>query len=177
MKLDKWMKKYKVRRVSISTVDLRQCYIQQTPNRDMSLFGGEFRVSSSPHAEICKLFFEKGEKWLKKNYKSTRYHELMKMIGKKKFPVRIVNTCKAMKKGYLRKGYKEDYMVFLSHTFAVSRYERSDVKDLSPEVFTGHHRAGALCALGKFKVKVVIAEDIDPGSCKTNGKIHIACVK
>jgi hypothetical protein len=179
MRLAKWLKKYGLKPLIFDTVDLRSCYMQQTPNRDQSvfIFKGEWDISmlNSPHTEICSLYYEKGKAWLKEHYLETRYFKLKKQLGKIEFPEKLPGLCDSIKRGYLSGDHKNDYIVVLKEPFAKSRYQRQ-VKNLVPEIFSGHHRVGALIASGQYNVPVMVAKDISPGLCFTNGKIHDACV-
>lgn len=131
----------------------------------------------SPHYKIFKLYFDNGSDWLKSNYKSTDYYEMCtKIFGKRDISVKkIISMCESIKKGYLRKGYEEEYPTILEKPFAFTRYNR-EVPMVKYEIFTGHHRIGALLALGVKRAKVIIGEDSKPSSCYSEGKIHNLCV-
>ena len=86
----------------------------------------------------------------------------------------------SLREGYLRRGYEEEYIVILNDPFISTRCGLKNIFTFSPEIFIGHHRAGALVALGKYMVKVVIAKDNKPGSCQCGGKIHdtyLRCIR
>jgi len=159
-----------------SDLDLRTCYWQNTPNKPVSsLFGDDRSMIISPHAEIAKLYYEQGEKAVRKQYKQTDYCKMKEYFGKgTKFPSKIVTLFDSVKKGYLRGKYKEEFIVVLMQSFAISRYGREE-EDLVPEVWSGHHRVGALLALGRYNVRVLIAKDNHPGEKFSQGKIHKWC--
>ena len=178
------LKKYGLEVKEIKVVDLRKCYMQQRPNApidNLLLDKGKVNslLSNSPHYEISCLYYKKGEKWLRKHYKETRYFTMMiKYFNKRNFYANcsLINFFESMKSGYRRGKYKDDYISVLTVPFANSRYNR-DIPNLVPEIFSGHHRAAALLALKRYEVEVIIARDMNPGLCKTNGKIHNLCVK
>ena len=182
MNIDKVIKKYGLKAKSVESIDLSECYIQATPNNpldDILSNDGQidYTMKNSPHTEIARLFFEKGEEWLRTHYKSTKYYRFhMLHKNQEKFPNKIVPLFKLIESGYLKKGYRRDYIVVLLESFAKTRYN-IDIEIEAPEIFIGHHRAGARLALGKPMTKVLVAEDAEPGSCFTNGKIHHLCIK
>jgi len=177
--LDIVLDRYGLIRVDVIDCDLRGCYIQCTPNRPIDKFllspvVGPIMINS-PHYEIFSLYRKNGRKWLKQNYVNTQYCKMASSLGKTDYPLKIRKLFSSLKKGYLRKNFKNRYIVVLNEPFAKSRYGR-DVEDNVPEIFIGHHRAGALLSLDVFNVKVVLAADIMPGTCQSYGKIHDACV-
>jgi hypothetical protein len=174
----KAIKKYGLDIVSIKKVDLRECYVQSRPNCPFDIYfkDGNPLMTNSPHYEIAFLFYEHGERWLKNHYKELSYYKMMKKLGRAKFPIRVVSVCNSIRNGYLKGKYSNEHIVLLSKPFARTRYDR-DVPNLVPEVWSGHHRIGALLALGNDVVDVMMAMDVAVGSQTTNGKIHRACVK
>jgi len=174
--------RYNLKDRCIQKIDLRSCYMQQRPNQpfnDMIMRDNGFidlSMLNSPHLEIINLYIKHGEKWVKDNYHNTRYHKMLKLMGKDGFPHKIFKLFKSLKKGYLRKKYAKEYIVVLEKPFAKSRYNR-DVKNLVPEIWSGHHRAAILIALCQYEVKVLIADDAAEGLCASAGKIHNLCVK
>tara|TARA_Y100000310_G_scaffold242079_1_gene246238 strand:+ start:1755 stop:2357 length:603 start_codon:yes stop_codon:yes gene_type:complete len=186
---------------NIEDVDLSSCYMQQRPNQPFGrlllsksgkvLIGtnGAFLISSppkkegiidskitnSPHYELAKMILEEGERKTRKIFKETRYYQMCKILGKKNFPEKIFGLIKSLEKGYLHGKHKKDFITILTEPFAKSRYNRN-VEILVPEIWSGHHRAGILLALGQSIVPVAIAQDKDPGSCKSAGKIHGLCI-
>lgn len=178
--LDEILNKYGLYRIDIIDCDLRNCYIQYTPNRPID----DFLISpvvgptmlNSPHYEIFSLYRKHGRKWLKSNYNDTQYCRMALSMGRKRFPTKIRKLYSSLKRGYLRKGFRNNYIVILNQPFARTRYHR-DVRNNVPEIFIGHHRVGALLALDIFSVKVVLARDLIPGAYQSYGKIHDACVE
>ena len=78
---------------------------------------------------------------------------------------------------WLQKRFKDTkYYIFQKKILKIKPYvPKKKINLLSncvPEIFLGHHRAGALLALGIKKVDVVIAVDNEPGKCKCYGKLH-----
>ena len=181
MKIDDFLKRYDLSRKKIKEIDLRDTYMQRTPNRTTQYLLKIANKSThlmvfSPHAEIFSMLHQFGESWVEKVFTDTRYYNMVALLGKKEFPKKLKKIYRSIKKGYLHGKYKDKYIVVLEEPFAKSRYLR-DVKDNVPEVFSGHHRIGALLALGRYNAKVVIAVDNKPGSKYSHGKIHQACVK
>tara|TARA_Y100000310_G_C20401965_1_gene677846 strand:- start:204 stop:758 length:555 start_codon:yes stop_codon:yes gene_type:complete len=180
--LAKRLKLYGLSIKEVKKIDLRDCYMQQRPNKpfDKLLLNEDGIVDShmlnSPHFKIAKLYFKKGKKKTRQRYQSTHYYQMNRILGREGSPEKIINLTNSLRKGYLRKGYKEDYVVVLMEPFACSRYKR-DVPDLVPEVWSGHHRIGILLAMEEFCVRVVVAEDSKPRSCFCVGKIHDCCVE
>jgi hypothetical protein len=179
--LEKQLKHYGLRSKDIISMDLQSCYMQARPNKPLdNILKNEngvvdYSMLASPHTEIAKIYYEKGEKHLRKVYNETRYGVFRrKYMGKKDFPQRIIGLFNSIKKGYRRKGHKDHYIVILMKPFAKSRYNR-DIPDLVPEIWSGHHRAGAMIALGKDIVEVLIAVDANPGTNYSAGKIHDLC--
>jgi hypothetical protein len=156
--------------------------MQYCPNSDMLNYffmkDGilDTRMIFSPHYNIAKLYFKNGKEWLKKNYKDTDYYYMRTKfqnyndISIEKFS----SLCDSIKNGYLIGKYKDSYPVTLEQPFAKTRYNR-EVPMSGYEVFSGHHRIGIILALGIIDEKVLIAEDLYPGSCYSNGKIHDLC--
>jgi len=178
--LDRVLDRYGLIRTDIIDCDLRDCYIQYTPNRPIDKFllstFGEPTMANSPHYEIFFLYRQNGRKWLKQNYADTQYCKMALSFGRTDYPSKIRKLFSSMEKGYLRKNFKHKYIVVLNEPFAKSRYCR-DINNDVPEIFMGHHRAGALLALDIFHVKVVLATDAKPGTKQCYGKIHNACVR
>lgn len=181
VKLNKFLNLYDLEVDKVVDLDLTKCFMQARPNKPLDeilVRDGrvDYSISNSPHREFADLLFQKGDEWLRLNYGQTRYCIMKTKLFKKPddFPKRFVDLCNSLQMGYLRKGYEEDYIVVLDWPFANTRYKR-DVPDLSPEIFSGHHRAGALIAMGKNKIKVVVAKDTAPGSKQCFGKIHDLC--
>ena len=180
--LERWLGQYQIGIDNIRDVDLRQCYIQQRPNFpiDKLLVNGDgivdSRMTNSPHHELADLYVRRGEGKARKRFKGTRYCQMSKMMGRGNFPIKLPGLHASLKKGYLRKKHKWNFIVVLMEPFASSRYKRN-VVHLVPEVWAGHHRAAMLLALGKTIVRVVVGKDLKPGSRKCAGKIHDLCVK
>jgi hypothetical protein len=175
--------RYGVVKKEIREIDLRDACMQYAPNSKMvysfcyedgNLDTG---MLNSPHCRIAKIYFKNGSDWLKKNYKTTEYYRMCtEFFGKKDISIKkIISICESMKKGYLREGYEEEYPTVLEEPFAFTRYERN-VPMVKYEVFTGHHRIGAMLALGMKRAKVIIGKDSKPGSCYSEGKIHKLCI-
>ena len=173
---------YGLRKINICIMDLSNTYMQNLPNSNMfeniMLKDGiiDMSMQNSPHYEIAKLYFSKGENWLLENYKETRYFTMMtKYLKKKKVDVKkFMKLCKSIKKGYLRGRYKDEYPIVLNEPFAKTRYNKN-VFCPGFEIFSGHHRIGILLTLKK-RNKVLVAEDACKGSCYTRGKVHFGCI-
>jgi len=180
MHVDEFLKPYLLKAVEIKKIDLRNCYTQYTPNRlltDIFTSNGilDYKMTNSPHFEIFSLYKKYGEKWLRENYQDTKYYKMFQTMDKYgKLPKKIKKLYESMKKGYLHGKYKDKYIVLLHKPFAKTRYWH-DIDNHSPEVFSGHHRIGALLALEKYVVPVVFAKDTQPGTHYSYGKIHRAC--
>lgn len=176
MSIEKTIGRYGLIPDKYTTVDLRICFWQNTPNKPVcSLFNHDRQMIYSPHVKIAQIYYRHGEEELRKRYKDTEYCKMKEYFGKgNKFPPRLVSLFDSLKNGYLKGKYKEDYIVLLMQSFAISRYNR-DEEDLVPEVFSGHHRIGALLALERYDAKVLIAKDAHPGDKFSEGKIHNLC--
>jgi len=170
--------------IEIKKMDLRDCYTQHVPDRFFinSLFiqdGIEdYRMTNSPHYEIFSLYRKNGWRWLNKNYKNTKYRKMMKSLGHSgKPPSKIRKLYRSLNKtGYLHGKYRDRFIILLKKPFANTRYGR-DIDNNSPEVFSGHHRIGALLALEKYKVLIAFAKDICPGTCFSLGRFHVDMTK
>jgi hypothetical protein len=161
----------------IKDIDLRMCFMQQRPNDPMDDILTNYLMIHSPHYEIAKMYFDFGEKHLKRHFKSTTYYQMCKRFLKKNVHIpKNVSICNAMKEGYLSGNHKNDHVIVLLEPFAKTRYSR-DVPIYVPEVWSGHHRIGALIALEQYVVPVAIAKDMKPGSRFSEGKIHKLCVE
>lgn len=172
------LEKYGLGISRIADVDLRTLYPQQRPNDPQNRFYFGDTMDGSPHKEIAKMIIEDGVFEAKKKYRSTRYCQMMRTMGKINFPDKMLKLISSVREGYLRGKHNLDYIVVLDEPFAETRYGREDVdKSKKPEMWIGHHRAGILLALGRHKAKVIIARDEQQGGCFTNGKIHNYCVK
>ena len=187
--LDKELHKYGLRLDRFDRVDLKKCYMQSRPNNKfMDDVLGHIKdperslMLNSPHLELALLYFRNGKKWMIDHYDHTRYRTMqMKYKKKNKFPFGFLKLCTSIKSGYLRKGFDSNFIVLLDEPFAKSRFNR-DVPNLSPEVWSGHHRVGAVLALNKIsgldsRVKVAVAADRKPGLLRSAGKIHNLCVE
>lgn len=178
------IERYGIKKKEVKEIDLAETCMQFAPNSKMlysfCTMDGKLdtRMINSPHYEISKLYFEKGREWLIKNYKSTDYYKMcVEFFGKKDAPIKkVITLCESIKKGYLRKGYSEEYPTILEKPFAFTRYNRI-VPMVKYEVFAGHHRVGVMLAFGIKKAKVMIGEDSKPSSCYSEGKIHKLCVE
>lgn len=176
------IRRYGVVKKEIREICLEDTCMQYAPNSGMlyhfCMVDGELdtRMINSPHFNIFSLYLKHGESWLKSNYKSTDYYRMcIKFLEKKDAPIKkIISLCESMKKGYLRSGYEEEYPTILEKPFAFTRYNR-EVPMVKYEIFTGHHRIGAMLALEIKKAKVIIGEDMNPSSCYSEGKIHNLC--
>ncbi len=177
------LEKYGLAKKEIRSILLSETHIQYTPNREP--FYSKFfmknnvldtRMIYSPHKEIADLYFKKGEKFLRNNYKNTKYYEMCcSFMDKKDISIeKIINLCKSLKRGYLRPGYDENYIVVLEKSFAETRFNRH-VPVQGYEVFMGHHRIGVLLSLNNDKQKVMIVKDMFPGTCYSYGKIQRLC--
>jgi hypothetical protein len=187
--VDKNLRKYGLVLHNIERRDLSNCYMQSRPNceYDDGVLGRienpmrRFSMVNSPHLEFAMLYYKNGKRWMTNNYNKTRYKVMcFKYKRKKKFPDGFIDLCNSIKEGYLRNGFNDDYIVLLDEPFAKSRFKRS-VLNLVPEVWSGHHRAGAILALSSINesdsfVDVAIAKDTKPGTMKSSGKIHSICV-
>ena len=172
------MNAYGLKRKELRVIDLRTTYCQSRPNKPIfHLFErGNTRMVGSPHVQFAEYYFSKGENWLRRNWKSTRYYKFRNFIGKKGFPSRFVGLCKSVSNGYLRKEHAGEFITILDEPFSYTRFNRKVDLDLAPEVWSGHHRVGILIALEKYEAKVEVAMDKYPGSCKSYGKIHDLCI-
>jgi len=178
--LEKWLKQYQLAIEDITEQDLRSCYMQQRPNNpfDSLLCKEDGAIDSSmpnsPHYELAELYIRRGDAKARKHFHSTRYYQMAKIIGRRSFPSKMEYLVRSLRKGYLRRKFKWDYIVALRTPFARSRYKR-DVPILVPEIWSGHHRVGILLAMKKHVVPVVFAKDLKPGSCRSAGKVHGLC--
>ena len=161
--------------VGVEPIDLRTCYVFYPPNNGMDDLFGDRCMELSPHVEICKLYLKQGARWLRRNYQTTRYGQMMDRLGKKNFPQKIIDICESVREGYLCKGYEGSYIVVLREPFAASRYLRQ-IPNRVPEIWSGHHRAAALLAFGRYMVDVLVARDGAPGSKFSVGKVHGLCL-
>jgi hypothetical protein len=150
----------------IRTVDLRNVYVMQTPDKsfDHLLFREgklDRKLPNSPHAELAQFYYQHGEKWLRKHYRKTRYCYMREhYLGKSPVRIcqRVVPVWKSIKEGYLRPGHAGDYIVALEIPFCNSRYKLGEANE-SPQLFLGHHRAAGLIALERYEVPVLFAID------------------
>ena len=87
-------------------------------------------------------------------------------------PRKKITLFRSIKQGYLRSGHDNNYIVLLNVPLIISRYGVKDILIKSPEVFMGHHRIGALLALGVNSARALLAEDNMPGTRQCYGGIH-----
>lgn len=176
MHIEKIIARYGLVKDKIENIDLQTCYSQNTPNKPISdIFNYNRLMIHSPHFQLAKMYYENGLSKTKKNYIRTDYCRMKEYFGKgSKFPSKIIPLYDSIKRGYLCEGHKEDYIVLLMQSFAISRYNRNE-ENLVPEVWSGHHRVGALLALGIYHADVLIAKDAHPGEKTSAGKIHRWC--
>lgn len=169
-KTEKYMMRYNLGKVAIKNIDLKVTYFQYHPEYDEI----DLSMINSPHYELAKLYYDHGGIWLRRNFNKTRYFLWKsKTAGKEvSFSKKRIFLFDSIKKGYLAGGNRKNYIVVLDKPLIESRYDVSNIKLNSPEVFMGHHRIGALLALGIDRVRVIIAKDNTPGICKCYGKIH-----
>ena len=174
-KIDEYIKRYGLKVVEIKKINLSLTYCQYRPEINVE----EIRMVNSPHREFADLYYKHGINWLEDNFHKTKYSNFQKNIsGEKQYiPKKKIRLFKSIKKGYLINGYKDSHIVILNKPLIHSRYGVEDTSLETPEIFMGHHRAGALLALGKNKVDVIIAQDIQPGSCQCYGKLHNVYIK
>ena len=167
-KTDRYLKRYGLKIEKIKKVDLTKVYYQYRPDVVCDRI-----LTNSPHFEFAQQYYSKGLKWLNENFQNTKYSIFQKDVLKitPYIPMRKIYLFDSLKDGYLRKGYENDYIVILNNPFVCTRYE-VNLSLPSPEVFIGHHRAGALLALGVEKANVIVAIDDEPGKCRCYGKLH-----
>lgn len=173
------LKQFGLNKVKEEEVELNSLYVQDRPN---DLFPCHIQrmpnLIYSPHVLAAEKIIEYGEDWFKKNWKETSYGMMMEHFGKKNYPEKLPRLIRSIKEGYLRKGFEDDFIVILNEPFARTRYMRLDrPREFSPEILSGHHRAGILLALGKKSATVIVAQDARPGSLFSKGKIHDLCIK
>ena len=179
------IRKYGLQKGGVETVLLRDLYVQYTPNIP-EIYNNFFmdknvldpHMINSPHKHIADLYFKKGQRWLQKNYKKTPYYKMfVEVMGKKDISIqKFACLCESMKKGYLGGRYKKDHIVVLKNSFAVTRYGRTLPFDMDGyEIFMGHHRSGILLSLGILEEAVLVAVDVEVGTCNSYGKIHNLC--
>lgn len=185
---NKKIKPYGLAVKGIIPMDLSTCYMQNCPNVDMQRMfrkrvrrkkiKANFFMTNSPHYHIAKMYYENGKRYTKAHLEETDYYRMCKeFLGKDSVGLKkIFSVCDSIKRGYRRSSYKNEHIVVLMEPFARTRYLR-DVRDWVPEIWSGHHRAGALLALGQNVVKVLVAEDANPGSKYCVGKVHGYCKK
>lgn len=177
-KIRRNLSRYGLEISSVINIDLSTLYVQSVPNLDIRRFfiNDSLLLINSPHVEICKIYFKHGAKELRKRYKNTRYYNFIKYMNKNKGEsyYKIVNICKSIQRGYLRKGYEHSYIVILDCPFAQSRFKRC-IGNNVPEIWSGHHRAAAMICMDNKFVKTILAVDLNPGSCYSYGKIHRWC--
>lgn len=173
-RVSKIIKKYGLEFCSVENIDIRTCYPQYRPNSPVNMFFNDSqKMDCSPHFELAKFYFEKGRKWVKKNYSKTKYYYMKKYL---KSPVsidRFCDLCDSLREGYLS-DRKKDRIIILLEPFAKTRYLHN-IAGRSPEIWSGHHRAGICIALGQYILSVIVAKDNNPGSKKCISKIHEAC--
>ena len=177
-KVYKYIDRYGLKISSIKKVDLRKSYIQYLCNEVLDsilMIDGvvDRNMLNSPHFELANLYFSNGEKWLVSNYIGTKYHKFKSKVLNREdgLPIRKLRVFDSIKQGYLKKGNEENYIVLLNKPLIETRYGIKSLNLKSPEIFMGHHRSAALLALGINEAKVIIAEDINKGSCDFYGKI------
>lgn len=178
MKIESHAKEYGFNIIMVKAQDLRTCYSQNTPNRSMKPFykNNNLLMINSPHFDFATCYFKKGLNWLMKNYLKTSYCRMRNLLkGTEKFPFKFVKLCESIKNGYLRKRHKRDWIIMFEEPFAKSRYSRNVSNDV-PEIWSGHHRAGALMALNIYIVPIIIAKDRFPGKKKCNKKMDKICL-
>ncbi len=172
---DKYIKRYCLEIVKFEKINLNTLYSQYRPDVELE----DLKIINSPHLELADLYYKNGFLWLEKNFNRTKYYIFKKNILRivPHITMRKIRLFESLKKGYLSKGHEKDYIVVLNDPFICTRYGLKNISMLSPEIIIGHHRAGALIALGINKVKVIIARDTKPGSCQCLGKINEIYIK
>lgn len=167
-KIDIYFKRYGLKIDEIKKVDLTKVYCQYRPDVEYDRI-----FTNSPHLEFAQHYYNRGLKWLNKNFKNTKYFIFQKDVLQiaPYIPMRKIRLFDSLKEGYLREGYENDYIVILNKPFICTRYGANLLLP-SPEVFIGHHRVGALLALGIKKANVIVAMDREPGKCRCYGKLH-----
>jgi len=167
-KIDKYIERYGLELIKIEKVDLRTLHTQHRHgvNEDDS------KIINSPQVELANLYYERGLSWLVTNFSKTKYYRFQKDILKNTpcFPMKKVKLFKSIKSGYLRGKHNRDYILILQTPFINSRF--SIDAGFGPEVFIGHHRAGALLSLGINFADVMVAVDKKSGECECYGKLN-----
>lgn len=172
--IDGTLDKFDLRLKEIRNIDLKRLHAQARPNYPLDDLFTQPAMLGSPHFEVADIYVNGGSKLLRSIFKDTRYYKMLQRFGKKPSADKIIRLVNSLRKGYLRKPYESSYIIALDEPFAYSRYGR-EVPWLVPEIFSGHHRCGGLIGLGNDHVKIVVAEDANPGSCYSSGKIHDLC--
>ncbi|KKK57815.1 hypothetical protein LCGC14_3050680, partial [marine sediment metagenome] len=138
-KIDRYVKRYKLKIVEINKINLDSIYCQYHP--EMKL---ENRImNNSPHVELARLYYTKGLNWLEKNFTDTKYYKFQKNILKDytHVPKKKIRLFDSLKQGYLRSGHEKDHILILNKSFISTRYGLNSVSVFAPEIFIGHHRA------------------------------------
>ena len=166
----KYIKRYGLKIVEVKKINLCSTYCQYRPGIDLE----DMRIVNSPHKELAELYYKHGINWLEDNFKNTKYYGFQKFVLKSDPCISRKKIClfDSLKKGYLREGYEKDHIVVLNKSFISTRYGLKDPFESSFEIFMGHHRAGALIALGRREVEVIIAKDNQPMTYQCYGKLH-----
>lgn len=175
-----YIKRYGLSVVSVIKVDLCNTYFQYRSDPDfVKLFTNsdgivDISMANSPHYEFAYLYYKKSLRWLKNNFKDTKYYIFKKHILKRGsyIPLRKIHLFDSIRNGYLKGKHKKDYIVLLDKPLIETRYKFNSETLGSPEVFMGHHRLAALLALGVTRAKVIMAKDLEAGSCNIYGKLH-----
>ncbi len=169
-KTDTYIERYGLKIIEFKKVDLNSLYCQYIPE----VKEDDRKINKSPHLELSKLYYKHGVDWLERNFKNTKYYAFQKIISSGKYyvPKKKIRLFDSLKKGYLKNGHEREHVVILNKPFAFTRYGVDISLTLSPEIFIGHHRVGALLALGEREAEVIIAKDIRPMTCQCYGKLH-----
>ena len=167
-KIDRYIDRYGLKFIEFKKIDLRTLFLQHRAGMDEEYS----KLVNSPQLELAKLYYDKGTSWLIKNFKKTKYYTFQKEILHidPHMPMKKIKLFDSVKKGYLRGAHSRDHILILKYPFVSSRYNVH--AGFSPEIFLGHHRAGALLALGRNKADVIVAKDIKCGKRECYGKLH-----
>jgi len=173
--------------LDVVQVELGELRVQHRSEWDFDSFlkvhdeFGSRSILSSPFCEAACLLREKGGEWMLKNYRTTSYYELFRHFGKigwahdwasgkdvrvrfsnqmiKAKIIKLIKTYQSMESlGYRGAGFKDRSIIALIRPYESMRLGfRHDTRPF--EIWSGHHRAACLGAIGVGKVSIVLAGD------------------
>lgn len=163
--------------LEVSTDELQLQYRSELRMEEI-LPDGERALVRSPFTELIATYRERGRGWLSEHYRETSYYDLFRHYGsighavdwatgeRRAFQLsdgeiwtrmeRFFDTHDSIaRRGYLGRGFAHRPIIVMREPYERQRFDRP-ITWTGYEIWSGHHRAASLAALGVERVTVML---------------------